>query len=300
MGGAHPRVRRRGVGARFRCVDGHEYVDFCLGDTGAMTGHSPRGGRGRHRGADARGITTMLPGEDAIRSARRWRAASACRTGSSPSRPPTPTGSRCGSPARSPAGRRCSSSTTATTARSTRRSPRSEDGEVVPRRGNIGPPVRPAETTPGRGVERPRRRSRRRSRQGDVACVLVEPALTNVGHRAPRARVPRRPPRADAPVRDAPHHRRDPHDLRRPRRLHAGARPRAGPPDDRQGRSAAGSRPAAYGFSAEVAARVSASIERRGRATSAASAAPWPGTRCRWRRSARRSARSSRRRRSSA
>src|SRR5438046_8511804 len=29
-------------GARFRCVDGHEYVDFCLGDTGAMTGHAPK------------------------------------------------------------------------------------------------------------------------------------------------------------------------------------------------------------------------------------------------------------------
>ena len=28
-------------GARFRDVDGIEYVDFCLGDTGAMTGHSP-------------------------------------------------------------------------------------------------------------------------------------------------------------------------------------------------------------------------------------------------------------------
>jgi glutamate-1-semialdehyde 2,1-aminomutase len=26
-------------GARFRDVDGHEYVDFCLGDTAAMTGH---------------------------------------------------------------------------------------------------------------------------------------------------------------------------------------------------------------------------------------------------------------------
>src|SRR4029453_19313744 len=26
-------------GASFRCVDGHDYVDFCLGDTGAMAGH---------------------------------------------------------------------------------------------------------------------------------------------------------------------------------------------------------------------------------------------------------------------
>ena len=28
-------------GARFTDVDGNEYVDLCLGDTGAMTGHSP-------------------------------------------------------------------------------------------------------------------------------------------------------------------------------------------------------------------------------------------------------------------
>src|SRR3954451_16990371 len=28
-------------GARITDIDGHEYVDFCLGDTGAMAGHSP-------------------------------------------------------------------------------------------------------------------------------------------------------------------------------------------------------------------------------------------------------------------
>src|SRR5262249_49753138 len=31
----------RAKGAHFTDVDGHEYVDLCLGDTGAMTGHSP-------------------------------------------------------------------------------------------------------------------------------------------------------------------------------------------------------------------------------------------------------------------
>src|SRR5215212_8535052 len=29
------------AGASFRCVDGHDYVDLCLGDTGAMAGHGP-------------------------------------------------------------------------------------------------------------------------------------------------------------------------------------------------------------------------------------------------------------------
>jgi glutamate-1-semialdehyde 2,1-aminomutase len=65
-------------GARFRDVDGHEYVDFCLGDTAAMTGHSPeptiRAVAEQARG----GITLMLPSEDAM-----WRGASGCRGGSS-------------------------------------------------------------------------------------------------------------------------------------------------------------------------------------------------------------------------
>ena len=39
--GGFPVFAREAHGARFVDVDGHEYVDFCLGDTGAMTGHSP-------------------------------------------------------------------------------------------------------------------------------------------------------------------------------------------------------------------------------------------------------------------
>jgi glutamate-1-semialdehyde 2,1-aminomutase len=39
--GGFPVFAADASGARFRDVDGLEYVDFCLGDTGAMTGHSP-------------------------------------------------------------------------------------------------------------------------------------------------------------------------------------------------------------------------------------------------------------------
>ena len=39
--GPHPVFVDRAEGARFVDVDGNEYVDFCLGDTGAMTGHAP-------------------------------------------------------------------------------------------------------------------------------------------------------------------------------------------------------------------------------------------------------------------
>jgi glutamate-1-semialdehyde 2,1-aminomutase len=32
---------KEGSGAYFTCVDGLRYLDFCLGDTGATTGHAP-------------------------------------------------------------------------------------------------------------------------------------------------------------------------------------------------------------------------------------------------------------------
>ena len=47
-------------------MDGHEYVDFCLGDTGAMAGHSPAPTVAAVQRQLARGITTMLPSEDAL------------------------------------------------------------------------------------------------------------------------------------------------------------------------------------------------------------------------------------------
>src|SRR6478609_676351 len=40
--GPHPVFAATAGGAHFTDVDGNEYVDFCLGDTGAMTGHAPR------------------------------------------------------------------------------------------------------------------------------------------------------------------------------------------------------------------------------------------------------------------
>ncbi len=57
----------RARGARLTDVDGHEYVDFCLGDTGAMAGHSPAAvvAAVTRRLAGQGGATTMLPTEDA-------------------------------------------------------------------------------------------------------------------------------------------------------------------------------------------------------------------------------------------
>jgi glutamate-1-semialdehyde 2,1-aminomutase len=52
-------------GASLQDVDGNEYADFCLGDTGAMFGHSPAAVTAALAAQAQRGLTTMLPGEDA-------------------------------------------------------------------------------------------------------------------------------------------------------------------------------------------------------------------------------------------
>jgi glutamate-1-semialdehyde 2,1-aminomutase len=64
--GPYPLFVEEATGAHFRCVDGHDYVDFCLGDTGAMTGHSPEEAVAGIAAQLVRGITTMLPAEVAI------------------------------------------------------------------------------------------------------------------------------------------------------------------------------------------------------------------------------------------
>ena len=70
-------------GAHFTDLDGNEYVDLCLGDTGAMTGHSPAPVVEAVAERAARGITLMLPTEDSAWWARSWGGASAWLAGSS-------------------------------------------------------------------------------------------------------------------------------------------------------------------------------------------------------------------------
>ena len=61
--GGHPIYVAEASGARVVDVDGNDYSDFCLGDTGAMAGHMPE--PTMRAIADSAGITTMLPTEDA-------------------------------------------------------------------------------------------------------------------------------------------------------------------------------------------------------------------------------------------
>ena len=63
--GAYPVFVKEAKGAHFSDVDGNTYIDFCLGDTGSMTGHSPDATVAAIREQAGRGITAMLPTADA-------------------------------------------------------------------------------------------------------------------------------------------------------------------------------------------------------------------------------------------
>jgi len=167
-------------GARFRDVDGHEYVDFCLGDTAAMTGHSPEPTVRAISDQARRGITLMLPSEDAIWVGRelarrfglpRWQFALTA----------TDANRFAIRLARELTGRPkilvfnwCYHGSVDETFATL------DGGSVVAREGNVGPPVALAETT--RVVEwNDVEALERQLADGDVACVLAEPALTNIG-----------------------------------------------------------------------------------------------------------------------
>lgn len=63
---SHPLFVDHAGGNRVVDIDGNEYLDFCLGDTGAMFGHSPPATAAAVAGQAGRGITTMMPTEDAL------------------------------------------------------------------------------------------------------------------------------------------------------------------------------------------------------------------------------------------
>lgn len=65
--GGYPLYLAQARGNRITDVDGNEYVDFALGDTGAMAGHSPAAtvAAVQRRIGEEGGITTMMPSADA-------------------------------------------------------------------------------------------------------------------------------------------------------------------------------------------------------------------------------------------
>ncbi|HEX6678044.1 MAG TPA: aspartate aminotransferase family protein [Actinomycetes bacterium] len=180
--GGFPVYLAQARGAEAVDLDGHRYVDLCLGDTAAMAGHSPEPvvRAVRRRYGEAGGATAMLPTEDAA-----WVGAELAR--------------RFGVPL-------WSFSLSATDAnRWAIRLARLVTGRprilvfnwcyhgsvdetlvtlgghgAVAREGNVGAPVDPALTT--RVAEfNDLDALEHELAHGDVACVLMEPALTNIG-----------------------------------------------------------------------------------------------------------------------
>ena len=178
--GTFPLFVQYGHGAHFTDVDGHDYIDFCLGDTGAMTGHAPEKTVQAIVSQVQKGITFMLPTEDVI-----WVGEELQRRFALPYWQLTLTATDANRfairMAREITQRKyilvynyCYHGTVDETYITV------NEGIAGPCRGNLGPPVNPIETT--RVIEfndiealeaalDPR----------DVACVLAEPVMTNIG-----------------------------------------------------------------------------------------------------------------------
>jgi glutamate-1-semialdehyde 2,1-aminomutase len=179
--GGFPPYAARATGASITDVDGHEYVDLCLGDTGAMTGHSPPAVMKVLADQGQRGLTTMLPTEDAMwvagELAHRFGLGRWMFTLSA-----TDANRAALRIARQITGRQkilvfsyCYHGSVDETFAV--RGPR---GGTVSREGNVGPPVDPAVTTDAIEFnDLPALEAALSDRS--VACVLAEPAMTNMG-----------------------------------------------------------------------------------------------------------------------
>jgi glutamate-1-semialdehyde 2,1-aminomutase len=179
--GSFPLFLDEARGGHFTDVDGLEYVDFCLGDTGAMTGHAlPQVAEAIHHRA-LNGITTMLPNEDA-----QWVAAELQRRFGLPKWQFAMTATDANRFvlrfARELTGRPkiavmdwCYHGTVDETLVI-----RGKNGETLSRPGSTGRGFDPAITTrvvPFNDVAE----LEKVLAIGDVACLLMEPALTNIG-----------------------------------------------------------------------------------------------------------------------
>jgi len=178
--GPFPLFVREAQGAHFTDADGRRYLDLCLGDTGAMTGHAPPATVRAVTEQARRGSTFMLPTEDAI-----WVGEELTRRFGLPYWQTALTATDANRFAIRLARhvtRRpyilvfhwCYHGTVDETFVALRR------GVAGPRAGNLGPPVDPAATT--RVVEfndLPALEAALSPR--DVACVLAEPVMTNIG-----------------------------------------------------------------------------------------------------------------------
>ncbi len=178
--GSFPIFVEEASGVYFTDVDGCRYLDLCLGDTGAMTGHAPAASVEAIIERVKLGTTFMLPTEDALfvgeELARRfglpyWQTVLTA----------TDANRFALRLARQITGRSkilvfnwCYHGTVDETFITL------QDGVPVPRRGNTGPAIDPALTT--KVVEFNDLPALEAAlAPGDVACVLAEPVMTNIG-----------------------------------------------------------------------------------------------------------------------
>jgi glutamate-1-semialdehyde aminotransferase len=181
--GPYPLFLDSATGAHATCADGHDYVDLCLGDTGAMAGHGSAPVIEAVERQLRRGITTMLPTEDAA-----WVGEELTRRFGLPTWQFTMTATDANRfslrLARAITGRPFVAVHEWCYHGSVDESfavlAGDGSGRVVARHGNIGPQVDPSVTTrvvPFNDLEALDRALADRQ----VAALLIEPALTNVG-----------------------------------------------------------------------------------------------------------------------
>lgn len=181
--GGFPLFVASASGNHFSDVDGHSLVDFCLGDTGAMAGHSPpevKIALSKH--LETNGVTLMLPTEDAIAAGEELQKRFGMRFWQF---------STSATDANRFALRICRAITKRKkilvfnycyhgTVDESFATIDAETGRTTARRGNLGPPVALEATT--KVVEFNDLKSLEISLQErDVAAVLAEPAMTNIG-----------------------------------------------------------------------------------------------------------------------
>ena len=178
--GTFPIFVKEGKGAHFVDVDGNEYIDFCLGDTGAMTGHAPDKTIEAITNQVKKGITYMLPTEDVI-----WVGEELQKRFGLPFWQFTLTATDANRfairMAREITQRKyilvynyCYHGTVDETFITI-----NADGPGQ-RRGNLGPPINPIETS--KVIEFNDITALKQALlPGDVACVLAEPVMTNIG-----------------------------------------------------------------------------------------------------------------------
>ena len=179
--GPFPVVADRAEGGRIFDIDGNKYVDFCLGDTGSMTGHANAPISQAISLQAQRGFTTMLPSSDiswvANHLAERFRMSKwqFCLSATDANRFSLRIARALSGKPKIVVNDWCYHGTVDETLVIL-----DEEGQTVSRPGAIGPQVDPGATTlavPFNDLDA----MERALATGEVACVLMEPALTNIG-----------------------------------------------------------------------------------------------------------------------